>query len=194
MCPVRAECVCSDGSSVIIQQQVALGNSFQDHKFHLTHVLLAGIYVCKSEPFEIQAYIQTHIGCRQRFQVHSVTDPESTAVCSTIMQNHLIQVQIEPDFPEVVYIDSKLFQSLIRNLANNTEAHSRKGSLITLRLWIVGNLLYAQFVNDAGDNHQCCLDLQSKHGKQARHSTCVRNALHCAHQVKTSCFANTATI
>ena len=61
--------------------------------------------------------------------------------------------------------DSKLFKSLFRNLANNTEVHSRKGSVITLRLWVVGNTIYAQFVNDAGDNHQRCLDLQSKHGK-----------------------------
>ena len=75
------------------------------------------------------------------------------------------QVQIEPDFPELIDMDTKLFKSLIRNLTNNTEVHSRKGSHITLRLWIVGELLYGQFINEAGDNHQSCIDLQSKHGK-----------------------------
>jgi len=77
----------------------------------------------------------------------------------------LAQVQIESDFPEMIDMDSKLFKSLFRNLANNTEVHSTKGSVITLRLWIVGDVMYAQFVNEAGDNHQCCRDLQSKHGK-----------------------------
>ena len=68
------------GSSIIIQQQVALGNSFQGRELHLTQALLTGTYVCKPEPFEIRAYIQTHISCRQRFQVLlSVLDPEQTA-------------------------------------------------------------------------------------------------------------------
>ena len=97
-----------------------------------------------------------------------MTDPEQTAVCSTTSNaksSCLTQVQIESDFPEMNNMDSKLFKSLFRNLANNTEVHSRKGSIITLRLWIVGNPIYAQFVNEAGDDHQCCRVLQSKHGK-----------------------------
>ena len=77
-------------------------------------------------------------------------------------------MHIDPGFPEVISVDPRLFKGLFRNLANNTEVHSSKGSSITLRLWTVGGVLYMEFVNKAGNNHQCCLALQSKHGTPAR--------------------------